>query len=138
MKAILSVLFFSGLFSVSANAYFLSYFEIKLNHVNVYNSVSSTDDLLELEADSLEETDLFEVNYFEWGATAKNDYEMHIKVENTTIDLTFINDLPSFAINMGWLTQFKNRKATIYLYQTKYTGSSSKELVHKIVDVFIS
>jgi hypothetical protein len=114
------------------------FFEIKLNQVSVYNSSSATEQVLNMEYDSLEETDLFEINYTPTSVTSRNDYELHVKVENTTVDLTFINDLPTFTLNMGWFTQFKNRKATIYLYHTWYNGSTVNEQVHKIVDLFIA
>jgi hypothetical protein len=91
-----------------------------------------------MEYDSITDSDLFEIKYYECGVSAKNYYELHVKVENTTVDLTFINDAPEFILNMGWFTQFKNRKATIYLHHTKYTGSASQELIHKIVDLFIA
>ncbi len=124
--------------SLSAYCDFANYFEIKFNQQSIYNSGNSADQTLNMEFDSLTDRDLFEIKYYECGVTAKNDYELHIKVENTAVDLTFINDAPEFILNMGWFTQFRNKKASIYLYQTKYTGSSKQELIHKIVDLFIS
>lgn len=124
--------------SLSAYCDFTSYFEIKFNEKSIYNSVQASEQALKMEYDSITDADLFEIKYYESGASTKNYYELHVKVENTSVDLTFINDAPEFILNMGWLTQFKNRKATIYLYHTKYTGSSSQELIHKIVDLFIA
>lgn len=124
--------------SIYGRSNFVSFFEIKLNQVSIYNSATSEMQVLEMEYDSLNETDLFEISYNECGMAAKNDYELHIKVENTAVDLTFINDAPTFTLNMGWFTQFKNRKASIYLYHTRYTGSAAKEEIHKIVDLFIA
>jgi len=133
----LACLFLIG-FSLNAKCEASGYFEIKLNSVSVYNSTSSVNQLLEMEYDSLQETDLIEINYTETTISKKNDYELHVKVENTSVDLTFINDLPTFTLNMGWFTQFKNRKATIYLYHTTYAGSAAKEQIYKIVDLFIA
>jgi hypothetical protein len=137
MKSLFSFLILSAA-SISAYCDFANYFEIKFNQQSIYHSTNSADHTLKMELDSLTDRDLFEIKYHECGMTAKNDYELHIKVENTTVDLTFINDAPEFILNMGWFTQFKNKKATIYLYQTKYTGSSKQELIHKIVDLLIS
>lgn len=117
---------------------FVSFFEVKLNQASIYNSNTTTNQLVELSGDTIVDTDMLEIKYVECGMSSKNDYELHIKVENTLIDLTFINDEPMFTLNMGWLTQFKNKKASIYFYHTKYTGSSSQQLIHKVVDIFIA
>lgn len=137
MKTKLIIFLFAAQ-SIAAYCNSVNYFEIKFNQYCIYNSVNAADQTLKMELDSLTDRDLIEIKYHESGMSSKNDYELHIKVENTSVDLTFINDAPEFILNMGWFTQFKNKKATIYLYHTKYTGSTKQELIHKVVDLFIS
>lgn len=137
MKTFLTAVLFLT-FALSGRCDFENYFEIKFNKVSIYNSNSAPDQLIQMEYDSIQDTDLMEIRYFECGISAKNDYELHIKVENMTVDLTFINDEPVFFLNMGWFSQFKNKIASVYLHHTKYTNGSGKESIYKIFDLLIS
>lgn len=134
--AIFSFLLFT--FTITGYCNDANYFEIKFNKSSIYNSTLSTDQTVKLGRDTIAETDLLEINYVESGLTAKNEYELHIQVLNTKIDLTFINDLPTFTLNMGWFTQFTNKHVIISLKHIKFIGGAPKEYFMKIVDFFIS
>lgn len=125
-------------FSLVGRCDFASYFEIKYNNSKIYNSTSSNIDVIGMEADTVKEEDLIEVKYFECGLSEKNDYELHLKVQNTSVDLTFINDEPKFVLNMGWLTQFLNKPVSVYFHHTKYVGAKSETFVHKVIDILLA
>jgi len=125
-------------FSFVAKCDFENYFEIKLNDNVIYHSLQADTQLVQLPFESLADTDLIHFNYFECGKATHNDYELHLTVANSKIDLEFISEEPSFVLNMAWLTQFRNKMVSIHLHQTRYLNSGSEKKILKIADFFIS
>lgn len=124
--------------SFVAKSDFENYFEIKLNDSVIFHSLQADTQLVQLPFESLADTDLIYFNYFECGKATHNDYELHLTVANSKIDLEFISEEPSFVLNMAWLTQFRHKLVSIHLHQTRYLNNGSEKKVLKIADFIIS
>ena len=117
---------------------FANYFEIKLKHQIIFNSGTFQNEILELERDSIEETDIIEIAYYECGMSIKNDYELHIASPTLKNDILFVSDEPKFIFNMGWLTQFVNKHCAISLHHTKYTNNQANKILLNIIELLIA
>lgn len=117
---------------------FANYFEIKLNKETIFNSTTFQNETLALERDSIEETDIIEIAYYECGQSLKNDYELHIASPTLKTDILFVSDEPKFIFNMGWLTQFTNQKVTISLHHTKYSNNQANKILLDIINLLIA
>lgn len=119
---------------------FAKHFVISYNSGQIFSSLHTENSSLQMEADTLKETDLIRIQFKECDPSPAADYELHIKVTNSTIDHTFINDSPDFTLNMGWLTQYRNKEVSFYFhfFHPKYTKNASSPYILKVADIYIS
>jgi len=136
MKSLFVLLVVFG-FALNGRCDFVSYFEIKLKDVVIYNSNTSPEKLLKLERIKMSELDLIQINYYECGASVKNDYELQIHSPNKENEVLFVDEVPQFIFQMSWLLQrqFIGKTITISLLHKKYDQTSSKENLIKIADI---
>lgn len=119
---------------------YVKHFEILINRAMVFNTLSPDSGTLYMDDDTLEDTDLFQVKFRECDQSPVSHYELHLVVPELGKDHTFINDLPEFAMNIAWFTQYHHRKMEIFMYffDKRYLKDNKEKMVMKVAEILIS